>query len=83
MIQNRVMEMDGSAHRYAVQRRGGKGVGLSAGAEVELMSLVFSWLSDLLEKLKELVSIPDQPVPVPIPVRNWPPRPQPGDRRRR
>jgi len=83
MVQNRVMEQDSSTQRSAVRRSFGAGVGSSAGAEVRLMSLVFSWLSDLLEKLKELVTIPDQPVLVPIPVRNWPPRPQPGDRRRR
>lgn len=42
-----------------------------------LASHAFSWLSDLLEKLKELVSMPEQPVLVPIPVRNRPRRPPP------
>lgn len=42
----------------------------------------FSWLSDLLERLKELLSFPEQPVLVPIPVRNRPRQPMPRPQRR-
>lgn len=31
--------------------------------------VLFSWLTDLLDKLKELLSAPAQPVLVPVPVR--------------
>ncbi|MFM7200704.1 MAG: hypothetical protein ACKO6N_07920 [Myxococcota bacterium] len=36
--------------------------------------VLFSWLTDLLDKLKELLSAPAQPVLVPVPVRTRPRR---------
>lgn len=72
-------------------RRNGNGAGNSASS-LEATSLratlhviaplSFSWLSDLLERLKELISFPEQPVLVPIPVRNRPRQPMPRPQRR-
>ena len=41
----------------------------------------FSWLDDLIEKIKELLTLPNPPELVPVPVRRPPPRrPAPNNR---